>query len=132
MQSRSKAIITTEKELAEEYLRAVPVSTSKALALFTYDAVLYEPFSNSQGGLRGKEDIGDFLKIAHMANQGLQKEITFQIQGKNKIDAIVQFRRGDSVKGKFQFIMEDVNNGTNFQKKIKELRIQFLTQDKSN
>ena len=61
-----------------------------------------------------------FLKVAHMANQGLQKEITFQSQGKNKIDAIVQFRRGDSVKGKFQFMMEDVSTGIHIEKKIKD------------
>lgn len=129
--SRSKAIITTERELVKEYLRAVPDSTSEALDLFTDDAVLYEPFSNSKG-LRGKGDIGNFLKVARMANQGLEKEITFQSQGKNKIEAIVQFTRGGSVKGKFQFIMEDVDNGSNFEKKIKELRLEFLTKDKSN
>lgn len=132
MRSRSKGVITTERGLVKEYLRAVPENTSEALALFTDDAVVYEPFSNSQEGLRGKGDIGDFLKVARMANQGLQKEITFQSQEKNKIEALVQFKKGDSVKGRFQFRMEDVDSGIGFEKKIKELRIQFLTGNKSN
>lgn len=132
MQPRSNGIIASEKELAEEYFRVVPDSTSKALALFTDDAVLYEPFSNSKGGLRGKEDIGDFLKIARMANQGMQKDIIFQSQGKNKIEAIVQFTRGDSIKGRFQFMLEDVSMGSRVEKRIKELRIQFLTHNESN
>jgi hypothetical protein len=116
--------VTTDLQLAKEYFDRIPVNSDAALQLFTDDAVIYEPFS-VEDGLRGKEAIEHFLKVASIANQGLQKKISFTAHSKNSIEVLVQFTRGGTIKGKFQFRTEDVQTQTGFEKKIKELRIQF-------
>lgn len=88
------------------------------LELFDYDAIVYEPFSKSQG-LRGKSAIEPFLKVAMMANSGLQREIKIEKQGdQNKVVALISFERGDKVRAKFTFEFADG--------KIKSLHIKFL------
>ena len=120
---------TADERLVEEYFKRISESPSKTLELFTDDAIIYEPFSGDKA-LRGKDEIAYFLKVARMANQDLEKEITFADLDKNpeEIEAIVRFTKGSSVIGKFQFKTEDVlmrNSKGRRQKKIKELRIQF-------
>ncbi len=44
------------------------------LELFDDEAVIHEPFSNVEDGLQGKTAIENFLKVAFMANAGLQIE----------------------------------------------------------
>ena len=61
-----------------------------------------------------------------MANEGLQREITFSTEKKDKITANVRFRRGSEVKGRFTFGIEDLPDKTGRYKKIKSLRIEFL------
>jgi hypothetical protein len=116
--------VTTDLQLAKEYFNRVPVNSDATLQLFADDAVIYEPFS-VEDGLRGKEEIEHFLKVAGMANQGLQKKISFVARGKNRLEVLVQFTRGGTIKGRFQFRTEDVQTQTGFEKKIKELRIRF-------
>ena len=123
---RSRA---ADQRLVEQYFKRISESPSKTLELFTDDAAVYEPFSGNEA-LHGKDEIAYFLKVARMANQGFQKEITFaDLNGNSEeIEAIVRFTKGSSLVGKFQFKTEDVvqNGGGRRQKKIKELRIQFL------
>ena len=42
--------------------------------------MLYEPFSNIDGGLKGKSAIKPFLEIAMMANEDMQHEIDLKNQ----------------------------------------------------
>lgn len=111
----------------KEYFRRIPESPEDTLALFTDDAIVYEPFSTEKNGLRGIGKIEYFLRVARMANLGLRKKISIIAESKNRIVALVQFSRGGKVKGKFQFRTEDMQTtkiGT--EKKIKELKIEFL------
>ena len=92
--------------------------------LFDYDAVVYEPFSNIKGGLKGKSSIEPFLKVAMMASSNLSR--TIQIEKPIRSDratAIVTFEKGDKVKGKFDFEFQIDSSGA---KKIKSLRIKFI------
>lgn len=97
------------------------------LDLFDYDAVIYEPFSNITGGLKGRSSIEPFLKVAMMANTSVQRTIKFEkLPGKadpNKITALITFEKGDKVKSRFTFEFE---NGAAGAKKIKSLNIRFL------
>jgi hypothetical protein len=99
---------------------------SGVLDLFDYDAVVHEPFSNIDGGLKGRSSIEPFLKVAMMANVSLQRTIKFEKpSGKadsNKLTALITFEKGDRVKGRFTFEFE---NGSG-PKKIKTLNIEFL------
>jgi hypothetical protein len=96
---------------------------SGILDLFDYDAVVYEPFSNIAGGLKGKSSIEPFLKVAMMANSNLQRRIKIEKPTKpNKITALITFEKGDKVESKFTFEFEDGSD----RKKIKSLHIEFL------
>jgi hypothetical protein len=94
------------------------------LALFEYDAVVYEPFSKT-AALEGKASIEPFLKVAIMANTSLKRTIEIEKQDSgnvnpNRVIALITFEKGDKVKGRFTF---EFNPET---KKIKFLRIEFL------
>ena len=96
------------------------------LDLFDYDAVVSEPFSKSQG-LRGKASIEPFLKVAVMANSGLDRKIEIEksANGKNdphKLVALVTFEKGDKTKGRFTFKFTNSDGA----KRIKSLHIEFL------
>ncbi len=119
------SIITTDTQLVHEYFKRLTEDTKSTLHLFADDATVYEPFS-TEDGLKGKEQIGYFLSVALMANKGLGKKISILSQGKNKIEAIVRFTKGDAVDGRFQFKTADVPTANGIEKKIKELRIQFV------
>ena len=119
--------------------------------LFAPDAIVYEPFSKLTGGLRGKQAIESFLRIAIMANDTLQHQIIIEKEydiNRSVVDdkgirndtnnntsydakvitALVMFEKGDSLKAKFRFELNSDNNATNSkQNKIKALHIQFIT-----
>jgi hypothetical protein len=85
------------------------------LDLFADDVIIYEPFSNIQGGLRGKRAIKPFLEVALMANDGLQHKIEIEQQqqpkrntdNKNQVRALVTFERGGIVQARFTFQLEE-------------------------
>jgi hypothetical protein len=45
---------------------------------FADDAIIHEPFSNTDGALKGKSAIKPFLQIAIMPNEGMRQEIEFE------------------------------------------------------
>jgi ketosteroid isomerase-like protein len=96
-----------------------------ALELFDYDAVVYEPFSNVEDGLKGRHSIEPFLKVAMMANSNFKRAIDIgQKQNKSdKVTALVTFERGDKTKARFTF--EFTQEQTSNPKRIKSLRIEF-------
>lgn len=115
------------EELIQRYFKCIDNrDLSGILDLFDYDAVLYEPFSNIEGGLRGKSSIEPFLKVAMMANSSLQRTIKIEKPSKTNSDrivALITFEKGDKVKSKFTFAFEDdATDG----KKIKSLKIEIL------
>lgn len=117
----------TGEEVIQRYFRCIDAKDlGGILDLFDYDAVVHEPFSKIEGGLKGKSSIEPFLKVAMMANSSLQRTIKLEKQGKsnpNKIVALITFEKGDKVKSKFTFQFEDdVIAG----KMIKSLDIEFL------
>ena len=102
------------------------------LDLFTEDdPVVYEPFSNEKEGLRGKDAIESFLKIALMANAGLKREIKFENGSDYGTTALVTFERGTTLRGRFTFSFvketrESKKKDDDQVRRIKSLRIRFL------
>lgn len=115
----------TGEQIVARYFRCMDSKDLDAmLDLFDYDAIVYEPFSNITGGLKGRSSIEPFLKVAMMANSNLQRTIKIDKPSKsNKITALVTFEKGDKVKSKLTFEFEDDEASG---KKIKSLHIEFL------
>ena len=95
------------------------------LELFAEDAIVYEPFSNLNG-LQGKSLIGQFLKVAVMANSGMHRAIQFTDKTSDSVTAIVAFERGDTIKGRFAFTFVTNGETAPLGRKIKMLKIQFI------
>lgn len=115
-------ILLNSEQMANHYFHLISRKDVQGLLdLFAHDAVVYEPFSNIEGGLKGKSAIEYFLRVAIMANTGMKRSIEFVDKSADSITAIVTFERGDSIKARFNFhfIMEETG------KKIKMLRIKF-------
>ena len=115
----------TDEQIVTRYFRCIDTKDLDGiLELFTYDAEIYEPFSNITGGLKGRSSMEPFLKVAMMANNNLRRTINIQKPNKpNSITALVMFEKGDKAKSKFTFEFQD-DDGS--RKKIKSLRIEFL------
>ena len=95
------------------------------LELFDDTAELHEPFSNIEGGLKGKSSMEHFFKVAMMANSGVRRTIKFEkINKPNTSIALVTYEKGDKVKSKLTFEFEDDDDDN--RKKIKSLHIEFL------
>jgi hypothetical protein len=99
---------------------------------FFDDAIIYEPFSKVDGGLRDKSAIKPFLEIALMANDGLQHKIEIEqrqqqqrnIDNKNQVSALVTFQRGGMIQARFTFQLEEaIKHSIN---KIRSLHIEFI------
>ena len=139
--------LLTNKEIISQYFRLLQSKDIDGLKnLFWHDAIVYEPFSKMEQGLRGWSQIEPFLKVAIMANESLSSKITVKGPGlitdknlKDKqdnnanetsdiIEALVTFQKDKSIEAKFRF---EISNKTNTidnsrQKKIKALHIQFI------
>lgn len=92
------------------------------LDLFEYDAVLKEPFSkHSSAGLRGRSEIEPFLKVALMASSDMRRRIRLEerLDGKNVVNALVTFEKGDRLRGRFVFELDPEG------KKIRRLTVQL-------
>jgi hypothetical protein len=68
------------------------------LGLFDNNLVVCEPFSNEFDGFKEKEMIRYFLKVAFMANAGLQREVEVEKSTHNEAIALITFERGSSSK----------------------------------
>jgi hypothetical protein len=113
--------------------------------LFWSDAIVYEPFSKVEQGLKGWSQIEPFLKVAIMANESLSNKITFEESSRIRnedqhgekdngnrrsdiVEALVTFQRDNVITAKFSFELSNQFNtiDNSEQKKIKTLRIQFI------
>ena len=114
--------------IVEEYFKRIRAGDlTGILDLFSYDCVVYEPFSNSKI-LTGKTEIQSFLRINIMAVQDMNYEIKLdkesQKEDKKQVVAIVSFLKEHELKGKFSFHFEDLVGKSS---RIKALRIEFLS-----
>jgi hypothetical protein len=151
MPKSKKKFLTTNKEIIAEYFRLIQRKDVEGLKdLFWSDAVVFEPFSKLEKGLRGWSQIEPFMKVAIMVNESLSYRIAheeFEDKDKNNnnikniqdskgnnntnnevVKSLVTFQKDDIVKAKFRFeLSKSVNSTSNSdQKKIKSLRIEFI------
>lgn len=124
--------ILTEEDLVSQYFKLVTnKDVDNLLNMFAHDAVVYEPFSKSEEGLRGRSAIEPFLKVVMMANDRLVHNIVIekkQRSGNNvQVVALVTFEKGDKVKGRFTFEFDpDYGDSLDHEGRIKTLHIQFI------
>jgi hypothetical protein len=145
---RSKKKFCTNKKIVEECFRLVKCKDIESLKdLFWSDAIVYEPFSKLEEGLRGGSRIEPFfLKIAIMANESLLHRILIkEIKNKKNInkdlqvyeenntsnndivEALLTFQKGQTLKAKFKFeLSNEFQNINSSENKIKSLHIQFI------
>lgn len=122
---------TVDKEsIVYEYFRLIKKKDIYALLnLFADDAVVYEPFSNVDGGLKGRYSIKHFLNVVIMANDGMRHEIEFVKASDNNEDeiiALVTFERGEKVQARYIFEMTSKQEHYNKGKKIQTIHIEFI------
>jgi hypothetical protein len=139
--------LLSKKEIISQYFRLLQSKDIDGLKnLFWHDAIVYEPFSKMEQGLRGWSQIEPFLKVAIMANESLSSKITVKDPGlitnknlKDKqdnnpnedsdiVEALVTFQKDKSIEAKFRFELSDQTNtvDSSRQKRIKALHIQFI------
>ncbi len=145
--NRKNRSATTNEEIVYEYFRLIKnKDINRLLDLFADDAIIYEPFSNIEGGLQGKSTIKPFFDVALMANDGLQHNIEF-VKGQdgsdsnnnkeddnNQITALVTFERGRTVQGRYTFKLKSEEEeeeqycyrSRNRARKIQTLHIEFV------
>ena|SRR5829696_7513619 len=77
--SKPKKEFLTNKEIVAEYFRLIQSKAIEGLKdLFWSDAIVFEPFSKLEEGLRGWSQIEPFMKVAIMANESLSYRIAFE------------------------------------------------------
>ncbi|MFY3739985.1 MAG: ketosteroid isomerase-like protein [Candidatus Nitrosomirales archaeon] len=130
VKTRKEKTVVSEEDIISEYFKLVTKKDVDALLnLFAEDAVIYEPFSKSDYGLRGKSAIEPFLRVVLMANDKLKHTI---VTGKrqesregNQVTALVTFEKGDKLQGKFTFKF-DTEHNSDLEGRIKTLHIEFM------
>ena len=140
--------LLTNKEIILQYFRLLQTKDINGLKnLFWHDAIVYEPFSKMEQGLRGWSQIEPFLKVAIMANESLSSKIIVEGPGllkdtnsednpdndnanKNSdiVEALVTFQKDEAIEAKFRFELSSQTNivDGSKQKKIKALHIQLI------
>lgn len=129
---------SANENIVYEYFRRIKnKDIDGVLNLFADDAIIYEPFSNIEGGLRGKSAIKPFLDVALMANDGLQHKIEF-VKGQNNsinnkednhIIALVTFERGERMRGRYTFVLrskQEQYRDRDRDNRIQTLHIEFI------
>jgi hypothetical protein len=151
--SKSKKEFLTNKEIIAEYFRLIQSKDIEGLKdLFLPNAIILEPFSKLEEGLRGWSQIEPFIKVAIMANESLSYRIAFeefddqdmknkyikdmQINKENNntnnntdiVETLLTFEKGQTLKAKFRFELSNETDTINSsKKKIKSLYyIQFM------
>lgn len=140
--------LLTNKEIILQYFRLLQTKDMDGLKnLFWHDAIVYEPFSKMEQGLRGWSQIEPFLKVAIMANESLSSKIVVEDPGPLKdtdsedkpnnnnankdsdiVEALVTFQKDEAIEAKFRFELSSQTNivDSSKQKKIKALHIQLI------
>ena len=118
--NKGKEGLLTNKETVLRYFTLLQNNDIDGLKnLFWSDAIVYEPFSKSEQGLRGWSQIEPFLKVAIMANESLSRKIRFEesshiknedqdgkknnVESRNDIvEALVTFQKDKCTSSKIQ------------------------------
>lgn len=138
----------TNREIILQYFRLLQTKDMDGLKnLFWHDAIVYEPFSKMEQGLRGWSQIEPFLKVAIMANESLSSKIIVEdpellkdTKSEDKpyndnanrnidiVEALVTFQKDEAIEAKFRFELSSQTNivDSSKQKKIKALHIQLI------
>ena len=144
--NKGKGGLLTDKRIVARYFTLLQNNDIDGLKdLFWSDAIVYEPFSKSEQGLRGWSHIEPFLKVSIMANDSLSRKILFDESGnkRNKdqdgkknnvesgndiIEALVTFQKDNVLTARFRFELAKRDNtiDNSEQIKIKTLHIQFI------
>jgi ketosteroid isomerase-like protein len=124
------------ESIVYEYFRLIKnKDVDGVLNLFANDAIIYEPLSNIDEGLKGKGSIRPFLDVVIMATEGMKDQIEFEkAQDGNKqedqtIAALVTFERGGKTQARYTFQLisrQEQYDYTDGGKKIQTLRIEFI------
>jgi hypothetical protein len=129
------------ESIVYEYFRLIKNKRINAvLDLFADDAIIYEPFSNINGGLKGKGSIKSFLEVVMTASDGLRHEIEFvnvhsttnmkdNDKEENQAIVLVTFERGEKVQARYTFELTSVQEHDDYRdrgKKIQILHIEFI------
>jgi hypothetical protein len=110
VQDSIRVPLLINKSMVYEYFRHLKnKDITRLLNLFAYDAIIHEPFSNINAGLKGKSAIKPFLEVAMMAYERMQHEIEFEKSRtnkndtKNQVTALVTFEKGGRVRARYNF-----------------------------
>ncbi|HXX97360.1 MAG TPA: hypothetical protein VEL11_09625 [Candidatus Bathyarchaeia archaeon] len=123
------------ESIVYEYFRLIKTKDiDGVLNLFANDAIIYEPFSNMDEGLKGKGSIRPFLDVVIMATEGMKDEIEFEkAQDANRQEdqtiALVTFERGGKTQARYTFELisrQEQYDYADGGKKIQTLRIEFI------
>ncbi len=123
------------ESIVYEYFRLIKSrDINGVLNLFADDAIIYEPFSNIDGGLRGKDSIRPFLDVVMTATDDMRHEIEFEkAHDTNKevqaVAALVTFERGGKTQARYIFELtsrQEQYDYTDGGKKIQILHIEFI------
>jgi ketosteroid isomerase-like protein len=124
------------ESIVYEYFRLIKSKDiNGVLSLFADDAIIYEPFSNIDGGLKGKGSIRPFLDVVMTATDDMRHEIEFEkAQDANKgedqaVAALVTFERGGKTQARYIFELtsrQEQQDYTDVGKKIQILHIEFI------
>lgn len=149
MQLKSKTVRNTKKKdatdktIVSQYFKLLQNKDIEGLKnLFWSDAIVYEPFSKLEQGLRGWTQIEPFLKVAMMASESLSSRVAFEesdlphheadetdnYSNYHIVETFVTFQKDNIVKATFRFELSNHDNiiDNSDQKKIKALYIQFI------
>ena len=155
MQLKSKIVRNTKKKdstdktIVSQYFKLLQNKDIEGLKnLFWSDAIVYEPFSKLEQGLRGWTQIEPFLKVAMMASESLSSRVAFEESNHTRnnhllhhetdetdnysnyhiVETFVTFQKDNIVKAKFRFELSNHDNiiDNSDRKKIKALYIQFI------
>jgi hypothetical protein len=146
--NKGKGGLLTNKEIVSRYFTLLQNNDIDGLRnLFWSDAIVYEPFSKSDQGLKGWSQIEPFLRVSAMANESLSRKILFdgssnkkdkdQEREKNSferrsrndiIEALVTFQKDNVLTARFRFELAKRENhvDNSDEMKIKNLHIQFI------
>jgi ketosteroid isomerase-like protein len=135
---KNRSATTNEKIVYEYFRRIKKKDIDGVLDLFANDAIIYEPFSNIEGGLKGKSAIKPFFDVVLMANDGLQHKIESvkaqddsnnkNKEDNNQVTTLVTFERGGTVQGRYTFVLRSEQEQYSYRGKlmIQTLHIEFI------
>ncbi|MGD1837928.1 MAG: nuclear transport factor 2 family protein [Nitrososphaeraceae archaeon] len=112
-----------KKNIIMKYFRFVQIGDlDNLLELFDEDIIIYEPFSKIKKGLKGKQNITSFLKIAIFSTKDMRYDLKFESINNNLNSVLVRYKKNGEKNFKFNFKFVSLNRIV----KIKSIEIIIL------